>query len=128
MKLRDIFRRGEKKTKNEKAIERQLRLERKDRKKEEKKRGKIVRKAKVALCLGGGGARGYAHIGAIKAFREAGFDFDLVVGTSVGSIIGGLYAAGISPERMWSYGSLLEVKDIRKGFFFNRTTAAKSLK
>ena len=128
MKLRDIFRRGEKKTKHEKAIERQLRLERKDLKKEEKKRGKIVRKAKVALCLGGGGARGYAHIGAIKAFREAGFDFDLVVGTSVGSIIGGLYAAGISPERMWSYGSLLEVKDIRKGFFFQPDDSRKIAK
>lgn len=87
-----------------------------------------MRKAKVALCLGGGGARGYAHIGAIKAFREAGFDFDLVVGTSVGSIIGGLYAAGISPERMWSYGSLLEVKDIRKGFFFQPDDSRKIAK
>lgn len=127
MKLRDIFRRsGE--TKHEKAIKRQLRLEEKDRRKEEKRKGKPVRKATVALCLGGGGARGFAHIGALKAFREAGFDFDLVVGTSVGSIVGGLYAAGISPDRMWAYGSLLEVKDIRKGFFFQPDDSRKIAK
>ena len=44
----------------------------------------------MALCLGGGGARGFAHIGAIKAFEEAGVKFDMVVGTSAGALVGAL--------------------------------------
>lgn len=47
---------------------------------------------RVALVLGGGGARGYAHIGVIKVLEQAGIPIDLVVGTSAGSIIGALYA------------------------------------
>lgn len=47
---------------------------------------------KVGLCLGGGGSRGYAHIGAIRALTEAGIRIDIVNGTSIGSIIGGMYA------------------------------------
>ena len=49
-----------------------------------------------ALVLGGGGAKGIAHIGVLKAFHEAGIEFDMVVGCSIGAIIGGLYAAGYS--------------------------------
>ena len=47
---------------------------------------------KIGLCLGGGGSRGYAHIGAIKALTKAGIKIDIVNGTSIGSIIGGMYA------------------------------------
>ncbi len=47
---------------------------------------------KVGLCLGGGGSRGYAHIGAIRALTEAGIKIDIVNGTSIGAIIGGIYA------------------------------------
>ncbi len=47
---------------------------------------------KVGLCLGGGGSRGYAHIGAIRALTEAGIKIDIVNGTSIGAIIGGMYA------------------------------------
>ena len=43
---------------------------------------------KVALVLGGGASRGLAHIGVIKAFEEHNINFDCVVGTSVGSLIG----------------------------------------
>ncbi|CAI2172102.1 9969_t:CDS:2 [Funneliformis geosporum] len=46
----------------------------------------------IGLVLGGGGARGIAHIGVIKAFEEAGIPIDMVGGTSIGSFIGGLYA------------------------------------
>ncbi|CAG8535402.1 372_t:CDS:2 [Funneliformis mosseae] len=46
----------------------------------------------IGLVLGGGGARGIAHIGVIKAFEEAGIPIDIVGGTSIGSFIGGLYA------------------------------------
>jgi NTE family protein len=47
---------------------------------------------KIGLCLGGGGSRGYAHIGAIRALTEAGIKIDIVNGTSIGAIMGGMYA------------------------------------
>ena len=47
---------------------------------------------KIALVLGGGAARGLAHIGVLKVLEKEGFQFDLIVGTSIGAIIGGLYA------------------------------------
>jgi len=49
---------------------------------------------KVALVLGGGAARGFAHIGAIKALEAQGIIPDIVVGTSAGAVVGALYAAG----------------------------------
>lgn len=49
-------------------------------------------KPKVALVLGSGGPRGYAHIGVMKVFEEAGIEYDLVVGSSVGSLIGAFWA------------------------------------
>jgi NTE family protein len=49
---------------------------------------------RVALVLGGGAARGFAHIGAIKALEAQGIVPDLVVGTSAGAVVGALYAAG----------------------------------
>ena len=49
---------------------------------------------KVGLVLSGGGAKGMAHIGAIKVIEETGIPIDYIVGTSMGSIIGGLYATG----------------------------------
>lgn len=80
-------------------------------------RGKLRKKGVSALCLGGGGARGFAHIGAVKAFEEAGIDFDIIAGTSVGAIIGCLYAYGVSAERMLSYGAALDPRDIHNGNF-----------
>lgn len=56
----------------------------------------VARAEKVALVLSGGGARGFAHIGALKACEEAGFEPDLIVGSSMGAVIGGLYSAGYS--------------------------------
>ncbi len=55
---------------------------------------------KVALVFSGGGAKGMAHIGALKIIEEAGIPVDMVVGTSIGSIIGGIYALGYSAEDM----------------------------
>ncbi len=57
---------------------------------------------KVALVLSGGGARGLAHIGALKVLRDARVPVDFVVATSMGSIVGGAYAAGHTPEQMES--------------------------
>jgi NTE family protein len=54
----------------------------------------------IALALSGGGARGIAQIGVLKAFEEFNIPFDLIVGTSMGSVIGGLYASGYSAKEL----------------------------
>lgn len=55
---------------------------------------------RVALVLGGGAARGFSHIGLIQAFEDHGVPIDLLVGTSMGSIVAGMYAAGYSVDNM----------------------------
>jgi len=55
---------------------------------------------KIALVLSGGGARGLAHIGVLKVLREAGVPVDMIAATSMGAIVGGAYAAGLTPEQM----------------------------
>ncbi|HPG34112.1 MAG TPA: patatin-like phospholipase family protein, partial [Lentimicrobium sp.] len=55
---------------------------------------------KVGLVLSGGGSKGVTHIGVIRALEEAGIPIDYVAGTSMGAIIGGLYASGYSPDEM----------------------------
>ena len=57
---------------------------------------------KVVLVLSGGGARGAAHIGVLKVLEEYHVPFDMIVGTSMGAIVGGLYAAGWSVEEIES--------------------------
>ncbi len=56
----------------------------------------------VGLVLSGGGAKGMAHIGIIRALEENGIPIDYIAGTSVGAIVGGLYAAGYSTDEMES--------------------------
>lgn len=53
-----------------------------------------ARRPKVALVLGGGGAKGAAEVGALKVIEQVGVPIDYIVGTSIGSIIGGLYSIG----------------------------------
>lgn len=55
---------------------------------------------KVAVVLSGGGAKGMAHIGALKVIEAAGIPVDIVTGTSMGSIIGGLYAIGYDADHL----------------------------
>ena len=55
---------------------------------------------KLGLALSGGGVRGAAHIGVIKALEENGIKVDAVAGTSIGSIVGALYAMGYTTEKM----------------------------
>ncbi len=54
----------------------------------------MTKTKKIGLALGGGGARGCAHIGVIKALTEAGIPIGYVAGTSIGALIGGIYTAG----------------------------------
>jgi NTE family protein len=70
---------------------------------------------RVALVLGSGGPRGYAHIGVMKVLEEAGIPFDLVVGSSVGSLIGAFWASGLSAaeiDRIAASGGPLTLFDL----------------
>lgn len=64
----------------------------------------------VGLALGGGSARGFAHIGVLQALDEAKIPVQVVAGTSAGSLVGAFYAAGFSPWKMQEVA--LKVKDI----------------
>ena len=79
-------------------------------------------KYKTGLVLSGGGTRGFAQIGVLKALEESGIRADVISGTSVGSIVGAMYADGYSPERMleifrkYSIFRLSRPSFSRKGF------------
>ena len=75
----------------------------------------VHKKVKIGLALGGGGARGMGHIGALKAFEELGIKFDYVAGTSAGSIVGALYASGKTATEIEALAKSLKRKDITKG-------------
>ncbi|MBU3737172.1 MAG: serine protease, partial [Methylobacterium sp.] len=57
-----------------------------------------VKRPKIGLVLAGGGAKGAAHVGVLKVLEEMHIPVDYVAGTSMGSIVGGLYASGLSPQ------------------------------
>ena len=61
-----------------------------------------ARRPTVALVLGGGGLRGFAHMGVLRALEEAGIKPDIVVGTSAGAVVGAAYASGMTPAQMES--------------------------
>ncbi len=69
---------------------------------------------RLGLALGSGGAKGMAHLGALKAFEEEGIRFDVVTGTSIGSIVGALYAKGYSSSDMTEIVQSLSVKEFSK--------------
>lgn len=76
------------------------------------------RKIKVGVAFGGGGAKGMAHIGVIKAFEEYGLDFDYVAGTSVGSIMGSAYASGMKSSEILKIAKSMKTSDIRTSKVF----------
>ena len=61
---------------------------------------KTDKPVKVGLVLSGGGAKGFAHIGALKVIEEAGIEIDFIGGTSMGAIVGALYASGYSANQL----------------------------
>ncbi|MBB4810208.1 NTE family protein [Acinetobacter johnsonii] len=77
----------------------------------------------IALVLGSGGARGYAHIGAIQVLEQSGIRPDFIVGTSAGSIVGSLYASGKNANQIRDIALNMKASDVRdirldmKGFF-----------
>ncbi len=70
------------------------------------------RHPKIGLVLGGGGARGLAHIGVLKVLEEAKIPIACIVGTSVGAFIGGAYASGIPLERMIEMARRIRWRDL----------------
>jgi len=59
-----------------------------------------AKKPKIGLVLSGGGAKGFAHIGVLKVIEEAGIKIDYIGGTSMGAVIGGLYATGFNASQI----------------------------
>ena len=64
--------------------------------------GITAHRRKLVICLGGGGSRGIAHVGVLRKLEQNGIKPDAVVGTSIGAIVGGLYATGMSPDQIES--------------------------
>ena len=87
-----------------------------------------VSRKKVAVVLSGGGAKGMAHIGVLKVLEKAGIPVDIITGTSMGSIIGGLYAIGYNANSLdsmvrvqdWSY-VITDKEDLRRQSLGDRT-------
>ena len=83
----------------------------------------IEKRPIIALVLGSGGSRGYAHIGAIEVLEQAGIQPDFIVGTSAGSLVGALYAQGKTASELREIALAMKASDVRdirldkKGFF-----------
>ena len=91
-------------------------------------------KPKIAIALGSGGARGVSYIGFLRALQESGIKIDILTGTSVGAIIGGAYAAGISIDEIERFtkklrqSSLVDYSLPINGGFVKGNKASKVLK
>ena len=86
-------------------------------------KNKKNKKPIIALVLGSGGARGYAHIGVIEVLEKNGIHPDFIVGTSAGSIAGSIYASGKTAQQLRDIALNMQVNDVREfniglqGFF-----------
>ena len=67
---------------------------------------------KVALVLGGGGLKGFAHIGVFRALKELGIEPTVVAGTSIGALIGAAYARGMEVPEMMDRARALKRRDL----------------
>src|SRR3954466_13143977 len=70
------------------------------------------RPARTALVLSGGGAKGIAHIGVLRVLDSLGVRPDLIVGTSIGAIVGALYASGYSGRELDSLARVTPLADL----------------
>lgn len=75
---------------------------------------KKKRKFKIGLALGGGGTRGLAHLGVMKAFEEFGLEVDVIAGTSAGSLAGAFWASGKKFDEIYKMAKEIRKKDIKK--------------
>ncbi|WP_076586451.1 patatin-like phospholipase family protein [Solilutibacter tolerans] len=76
-------------------------------------------KPKIGLALGGGAAKGFAHIGVIKMLEANGIQADVVAGTSAGSVVGALYASGMTPYQLQTQAFALDETKIRDVSLFS---------
>jgi NTE family protein len=72
------------------------------------------RPCRIGLALGGGFARGLAHVGVLKALEEAGIIPDFIAGTSVGAVIGAAYCSGVSAKELEEIASIVRFKDFAR--------------
>jgi NTE family protein len=72
----------------------------------------VNRKKRMGLVLSGGGARGFAHIGVLKVLEEAHIQVDVIAGTSMGAILGALYAAGYKAEAIYDLALSTSWRDV----------------
>ncbi len=79
-----------------------------------------VRSQTIGLVMSGGGAKGIAHIGMLQALEENGIPIDYITGTSIGAVVGGLYAMGYSPAEMLTLVKSDEFKNWRNGTVENQ--------
>ena len=82
-------------------------------KRQERARKKFKKKFKVGLCLSGGGARGFSYLGAFQAFKECGIEFDMVAGTSIGSLFAAVYASQMDLKQVREAANNLKTKDLK---------------
>ena len=80
-------------------------------------------KFKLGLALSGGGPRGFAHIGVLRAFEEERIHFDCVAGTSAGALIGAMYCADVSCEQMVDAAKQITRKELVGKFWINSDSA-----
>ena len=71
---------------------------------------------KVGLALSAGGVRGFAHVGVLEVLHNAGVPVDVMAGTSMGAVVGSLYAAGLPTERLWEIGTHIKMSTITPDF------------
>lgn len=77
---------------------------------------------KLGLALGSGGAKGYAELGALYAFEQNGIEFDIIAGTSIGSVIGAFYADGYSATDCLELLKSVDVSEIKNLFMIKMDT------
>ena len=70
------------------------------------------RQPKIGVALSGGGVRGFAHLGILRVLEELQTPIDLLAGTSMGGLVGGVFAAGVSPSRIETE---IELNELRRG-------------
>ena len=88
----------------------------------------IPKNPKIGLSLAGGGAKGFSHVGVLKVLDSLGVKVDYISGTSMGAIVGGLYASGYSGKEIEKivmdtdfYSLIRDPKSRKESSFFNKS-------
>ncbi len=94
------------------------------------KKQKEEKKLKTGIVFSGGGVRGFSYVGVMRAFKEAGIEFDYVAGTSIGALMGALYASDLTIEEMEQYALTIKQSDFTSSKFVfvpNKTDKLESI-